>query len=91
MTKKRRFFYVAFLYALYYYYPRLSRWIADRKVRTINKYKKRWIARYNPDAILYSTPDDFNYKSAILTPENQDRLAETFLAGERKLKNGFSR
>lgn len=90
-TKKRRIFYLVMLYCLYHYSTRLRNFFSSRYHRTVNKYKKRWINRYNPEAILFSTPDDFNYVPQKISKENTDKLTATFLRGENMLKNGFSR
>jgi len=49
--KKRRIFYMLMLYALWNYWPRLSNWARNKKQRVINKYRRRWIAKYNPSAV----------------------------------------
>lgn len=60
-TKKRRIFYIVMLSTLYYYWPRLSNWFRNRKQRVVNKYKRRWLAKYNPTAVQYVLPEQFNY------------------------------
>lgn len=51
--KKRRFFYIAMMGVFYHYYQRFFKWIKNRRERLVIKYKKRWINRYNPQAIIY--------------------------------------
>ena len=89
--KKRRIFYSIVLSTLYYYWPRLSNWFSNRKQRVINKYKRRWIGKYNPTAVQYILPEQFSYKPAKLSQESVDKLGPIILEGENKLKNGFSR
>lgn len=46
--KKRRFFYIFLIYMAYKYNERFTNWVTMRKARAINKYKRRWLHRYNP-------------------------------------------
>jgi len=52
---KRRFFYIFFLYLVYKYGGRVKKWLSEYRVKKINKYKRRWLSRYNPEAVTYQT------------------------------------
>jgi hypothetical protein len=90
--KKRRFFYI-FLFFLYYRYAeRFTNWIKTKRVRTINKYKRRWLARYNPEGISYQTAIDAGfYRPTNMSENDAQRLGEAVLKADRQLKNGCSR
>jgi hypothetical protein len=90
-TKKRRIFYLIMLSYLYYKWTNISNFFSSRTERLVNKYKRRWIQRYNPQAIIYITPKDFDYVPAKLSKQSADRLGQVYVQGDRQLKNGFSR
>ena len=90
-TKKRRVFYLICLGALCYKWASIRSFFNSRSERLLNKYKRRWISKYNPHAILYSTPAEFNYAPAKLSKESVEVLGAVYVKGDRLLKNGFSR
>ena len=59
--KKRRFFYVFLIYMAYKYNERFTNWVKMRRAKAINKYKRRWLTRYNPQAIVYATAIEASY------------------------------
>ena len=90
--KKRRFFYMFLMYMFYKYYERVWNWMKNKRIRTINKYKRRWLSRYNPEAITYQTAiDAAYYLPSKLNAGDADRLGQEFIRVERQLKYGFSR
>jgi len=90
-TKKRRIFYLLFLGVLCYKWAGISNFFVSRRDHLVTKYKRRWIQKYNPHAILYSTPADFNYAPSTISRAAADTLAALYVRGDRQLKNGFSR
>ena len=89
--KKRRFFYMFLLYLVYKYQARFIAWVKARRLRSINKYKRRWITRYHPEAISYQTALDSAFPGQAFSQEVTDRLGEAFVIADSTLKNGFSR
>lgn len=71
--KKRRFFYI-FLACMYYkYHERIESFYKRKRLQYANKYKRRWINRFNPEAITYQTAlDAAFYKAEKLTPQDAD-------------------
>ena len=67
--KKRRFFYMFMAGLLYHYHERMIKWFRNRKERVINKYKRRFITRYNPWAITYQTVNDASQQSEKFSSE----------------------
>jgi hypothetical protein len=59
--KKRRFFYMFLAYMYYKYHERVGNYFAKKRAQTKNKYKRRWINRFNPEAITYQTALDAAY------------------------------
>ena len=92
ILKKRRFFYLFLLYLWYRYGERVTTWTKNRKQRSINKYKRRWLTRFNPEAITYQTAIDTSYyRPQKFQREAAEKLGEAFIRVDRQLKNGFSR
>jgi alpha-galactosidase/6-phospho-beta-glucosidase family protein len=91
--KKRRFFYLFLIYMYYKYHERAFNYMRTRKQRSINKYKRRWLSRFNPEAATYQSAVETTYQGrpAKLSQETGDRLGEAFIRVDRQLKNGFSR
>jgi len=90
--KKRRFFYLFLIYMWYKYGERITTWVKNRRLRAINKYKRRWLTRFTPETVTYQTAIDTSYYTpAKLNKETADRLGEAFVRVDRQLKNGFSR
>jgi hypothetical protein len=50
---KRRFFYMFFWYLVWKYGARVRNWFREYRIKKINKYKRRWLSRYNPEAVTY--------------------------------------
>lgn len=70
----------------------MTTWAKKRRQRAINKYKRRWLTRFNPEAITYQTAIDTSYyRPQKLQREAAEKLGETFIRVDRELKNGFSR
>ena len=59
--KKRRFFYMFMMYMVYRYGEKTYNWMRNKRLRYINKYKRRWLARYNPETVTYQTALDASY------------------------------
>lgn len=59
--KKRRFFYLFLVYMYYRYHERMSNFFRRKRLQYTNKFKRRWISRYNPEAITLSTALDASY------------------------------
>lgn len=80
------------IYMYYRYHERAFKFIKTKREKTINKYKRRWLTKYNPDLIVYQTAIDSSYyKPAKLSKETAEKLGEAFIRVDRQLKNGFSR
>jgi hypothetical protein len=90
--KKRRFFYMFLIYMWYRYGERVRNWLKNKRIRTINKYKRRWLARFTPQAVFYQTAIEAAYvKPEKLTREQADRLGAMFIEADRRLSHGCSR
>ena len=89
--KKRRFFYMFLAGLFYHYHERMIKWVRNKRERVINKYKRRFITRYNHWAITYQTVNDAAQQSEKFSVEQLNRLCSTFLKGEKLLTYGFSR
>lgn len=59
--KKRRFFYMFLMFLLYRYGEKTLNWIKRYRVRTVNKYKRRWIGRYSPQQVFYQSAIEAAY------------------------------
>ena len=80
------------IWMAYRYGEKTLNWIRTKRQKTINKYKRRWLTRYNPQAIIYQTAIDASYfYPARLTEDAQEKLGRAFNKVDSQLKNGFSR
>lgn len=59
--------------------------------RLFKKYKLRWIARYNPDVIAFTTARETQWEPEALSRHSTERLGEAFVRIDRELPHGFSR
>ena len=59
--------------------------------RSLNKYKKRWISRYNPSAVTYPTAFETTWKSELLSQSTTSKLSKMFVRLDGELKFGVSR
>jgi hypothetical protein len=50
---KRRFFYMFLMFLAYRYGERVKNYFINKRIKTINKYKRRWLSRYNPEAATF--------------------------------------
>lgn len=48
-------------YMYYRYHERMSNFYQRKRLQYANKFKRRWINRYNPEAITLSTALDASY------------------------------
>jgi hypothetical protein len=48
-------------YMYYRYHERVGNFFSRKRVQYANKFKRRWINRYNPEAITISTSLDASY------------------------------
>lgn len=83
--KKRRFFYLFLIYLYYRYHERFFNYVKTKKQKTINKYKRRWVTRFNPESITYQTAVETTYqgKPSKLSQETAARLGEAFIRVDR--------
>lgn len=65
--------------------------LTARWERSFRKYKKRWILRYNPEAITYTTALETTWEPARLSRPSTERLSELFVRLDRELEYGMSR
>jgi hypothetical protein len=65
----------------------------EKRVKTINKFKRRWLTRFNPDAISYQTAIDAAYfkPEHAFSQQAADMLGDAYIKVDRQLKHGFSR
>ena len=59
--------------------------------RMFKKYKIRWISRYNPDVIAFTTARETQWEPEKMSRQSTDRLSEAFVRIDRELPHGFSR
>ena len=50
---KRRFFYIFLMCLVYRYGERVKNYFINKRIKTINKYKRRWLTRFNPEAATF--------------------------------------
>ena len=50
---KRRFFYMFLMFLVYRYGERAKNYFINKRIKTINKYKRRWLSRFNPEAATF--------------------------------------
>ena len=65
--------------------------VTARMERTYRKYKKRWLYRYNPSCITYTTAIETTWQPKRLSRPSTDRLSEMFVKLDRELEYGMSR
>jgi len=65
--------------------------VTARFERSYRKYKKRWITRYNPSCITYTTAIDTTWQPKRLARQSTERLSELFVKLDRELEHGMSR
>ena len=65
--------------------------ISARIERSSRKYKKRWLYRYNPHCITYTTALETVWEPTKLSRPSTERLSETFVRLDRELEYGVSR
>jgi hypothetical protein len=65
--------------------------ITARFERSYRKYKKRWITRYNPSCITYTTALETTWEPKRLSRQSTERLSELFVRLDRELEHGMSR
>jgi hypothetical protein len=64
---------------------------AARMERSYRKYKKRWLTRYNPHCITYTTAIETTWEPKRLSRPSTERLSELFVRLDRELEHGVSR
>lgn len=89
--KKRRFFYLLLIYLTFQYASGVFGFFTARVERSYRKYKKRWIQKYNPHIITYTTALETAYEPEKLSHYSTERLSEAFIKVDRMLKHGVSR
>lgn len=63
------------MWLVYRYGERTWNWMKNKRIRTINKYKRRWLTRFNPEAATYATAIEASYvKPERLNQEQADKL-----------------
>ena len=55
------------------------------------KYKLRWITKYNPSCVAYTTALEANWEPTKLSRTSTDSLSEAFVKLDRELEWGMSR
>ena len=82
-----------FLACMYYrYHERMGNFFRLKRLQYQNKYKRRWVNRYNPEAIVLSTAIDASYyRPQKLKKEEADNIGHAFVKVDSELANGFSR
>ena len=90
-TKKKRIFFILLFILTFNYTGNIFGFFTSRVERTIKKYKKRWILKYNPEIITYDSALETLYTPTKISQFSQDRLSEAFIKYDRQLANGFSR
>ena len=79
-------------YMYYRYHERMGNFFRRKRAQYINKFKRRWINKYNPDAVTYQTAlDAAYYRPAHMGSEEAEKIGEAFVKVDRDLSNGFSR
>ena len=86
----RLFFLGLFIYAFHVWGNGLGFFTA-RIERSYRKYKKRWLARYNPHCITYTTALETTWEPKRLSRPSTEKLSELFVRVDRELEYGMSR
>lgn len=86
----KMFFFGVFLY-LFNLWGNAFGFITARIEKSSRKYKKRWIAKYNPHCITYMTAIETTWEPTRLSRPSTDRLSEVFVKMDRELDYGMSR
>lgn len=80
------------IWMAYRYGEKTVNWFKQKRINSRNKYIRRWLTRYNPQAITYQTAIDASYmRPETLSEDAQERLGKAFNQVDSRLKNGFSR
>lgn len=91
----RRYRWKIFFFGIFLYFFRTwgngLGFITARIERSSRKYKKRWIAKYNPHCITYMSAIETTWEPKKLCRPSTDRLSEIFLKMDRELEHGMSR
>jgi len=88
--KWKLFFFGLFASAFNYWGNGLG-FITARMERSYRKYKKRWIIRYNPQCITYTTALDTMWEPKKLSRTTTEKLSELFVQIDKEMEYGFSR
>lgn len=79
-------------YMYYRYHERMGNFFSRKRLQYANKFKRRWINRYNPEAITFQTAiDAAYYRPEKLAEQEAENIGKAFIQVDRDLKNGFSR
>lgn len=89
--RKFRYIFLGAVYKLLEYYEISTKTFTSRYHRSLNKYKKRWVTRYNPSAVTYLTAQETTWQSELLSKQVSDRFSEMFVRLDAELKFGVSR
>jgi hypothetical protein len=72
------------MFVLWYHYGnKVTTYFKGKRERVLLKYKKRWLSKYNPHHIQYSTPQDTFYKCENIKEKNRLILEKAFLNIEK--------
>lgn len=86
-----RVFFLGTVYAAFQYWGNLFALLSSRIERFYKKYKKRWIARYNPTCIEFASARETLWEPTKISRQSSKKLSEQFVQLDRDLEEGFSR
>ena len=89
-TRKFRFIFLGIMTGLWQKYQ-TGKWMANYRQRVVNKYKRRWLLRYNPTFAVSKTATETLWRPEGLSSESFERLAAKFVEYDRTIANGCSR
>ena len=72
------------------YFNMSTKWSAY-KDRQRAKYQRRWIQKFNPTSVIYTTARDTAFRPEKLSPELSERLMKRFIELDKELECGVSR
>ena len=89
---KFRIFVLCTLVAFFNYWGNLLGIFNARMERVFKKYKKRWIFKYNREALTYETALETTFEPERLSRPSTDKLSKLFVKIDREqVEHGFSR
>ncbi len=79
-------------YMYYKYHEKWGNFFRRKRLQYANKYKRRWINRFNPESIIYQTAiDAAYYRPERLTQEDAEKIGKAFIKADKQLEHGFSK